>query len=47
MVEINKGMSELLDIQVDTQNLKTKVLGFTQALVKWAMKLRVEEKIAM
>ena len=42
-------MSELLDKQVDTENenLKIKILGFTQALVKCVMKLKkVEEKTA-
>ena len=39
-------MSELLDNQVDTQNenLKIKVPGFTQALIKRAMKIKIEEK---
>ena len=41
LVKINEGMSELLDKQVDTQNenLKVKILRFTQALVKCAMKI--------
>ena len=46
LVEIMKGMSGLVDKQVDTyvqnQNLKMKVLGFTQAFVKCEKK--VEEK---
>ena len=35
LAEINEGMSELLDNQVDTpnENLKINILGFTQALV--------------
>ena len=39
-------MSELLDNQVNTQNenLKIKVPGFTQALIKRAMKIKIEEK---
>ena len=40
---LNEGMSELLDKQVDTQNeknLKIKIPGFMQALVKCAMKIK-------
>ena len=46
LIEINEGMSELLDKQVDTENenLKIKIPGFTQALVKCAMKIKEEEK---
>ena len=42
LIEINKGMSKLLDKQVDTQNknLKIKISGFTQALIKCAMKIK-------
>ena len=38
----NKGMSELLDKKVDTQNenLKIKIPGFKQALIKCAMKIK-------
>ena len=41
-IEINEGMSGLLDKQVDTENenLKIKIPGFTQALVKCAMKIK-------
>ena len=35
VIEINEGMSKLLDKQVDTENEnQIKILGFTQALVK-------------
>ena len=36
----------MLDKQVDTENenLKIKIPGFTQALVKCVMKIKVEEK---
>ena len=46
LLEINEGMSELLDKQVDTENenLKIKIPGFMQALVKCVMKIKVEEK---
>ena len=39
-------MSELSDKQVDTENekLKINILEFTQAIVKCAMKIKVEEK---
>ena len=42
LVEINQRMSELLDNQFDTQNenLKIKIPGFTQALVKCVMKIK-------
>ena len=42
LIEINEGMSELLDKQVDTENknLKIKIPGLTQALVKCAMKIK-------
>ena len=42
LIEINEGMSKLLDKQVDTENekLKIKIPGFTQALIKCAMKLK-------
>ena len=45
MVEINYRMSELLDNQIDTQNenLKIKILGFTQTLVEVVMKIKKEE----
>ena len=44
LVEINEGMSQLLDKQVDTQNknLEIKIPGFTQALVKCVMKIKEE-----
>ena len=40
LIEINERMSELLDKQVDTENenLKIKISGFTQALVKCVVK---------
>ena len=47
LIEINEGMSELLDKQVDTENenLKIKIPGLMQALLKCAMKIKkVEEK---
>ena len=36
LIEINEGISELLDKQVDTENenLKIKILGFTQSPCK-------------
>ena len=42
LIEINEEMSELLDKQVDTENenLKIKIPGFMQALVKCAMKIK-------
>ena len=45
--EINEGMSELLDKQVDTNNeyLKIKIPEFTQALVKCAMKSRRKKRL--
>ena len=47
LIEINKGMSELLDKQVDTENenLKIKIPGFTQALVNCAMKIKESRRI--
>ena len=46
LIEINEGMSELLDKQVDkeNENLKIKIPGFTQALVKCAMKIKESRK---
>ena len=46
LVEINKGMCELVDKQVDTQNenLKIKILRFTQALVEVVMKIKKNSK---
>ena len=42
LIEINEGMSELLDKQVDTENenLKIKIPEFMQALVKCVMKIK-------
>ena len=42
LIEINEGMSELLDKQVDTENenLKIKIPRFMQALVKCAIKIK-------
>ena len=42
LIEINEEKSELLDEQVDTENenLNNKNSGFTQALVKCAMKIK-------
>ena len=42
LIEINEGMSELLDKQVDTENENLKIIipGFTQALVKCVMKIK-------
>ena len=49
LIEINEEMSELLDKQVDTEieNLKIKIPGFTQALVKCAMKIKKNQKKIM
>ena len=45
LIAINEGMSELLDKQVDTENenMKIKIPGFTQALVKCVMKIKKVE----
>ena len=40
LIEIDEGMSELLDKQVDTENLEINIPGFMQALVKCAMKIK-------
>ena len=46
LIEINEGMSELLDKQVDTENENLKIIipGFTQALVKCVMKIKESEE---
>ena len=46
LIEINEGKSELLDKQVDTENENLKIIipGFTQALVKCAMKIKKQKK---
>ena len=47
LIEINEGMSELLDKQVDTENENLKIIipGFTQALVKCVMKIKESRRI--
>ena len=49
LIEINEEMSELLDKQIDTEieNLKIKIPGFMQALVKCAMKIKKNWKKIM
>ncbi len=43
LIEINEGMSELLDKQVDKE-MKIKIPGFMQALVKCAMKIKERKR---